>query len=159
MAEQLTPEERGAKLALIATFLGAVGMAGLWRGERRAAASVMDIALTGLASHRIGRMIAFERVAVPLREPFTETVPDDSGVDDTVVARGTGIQGVVGELLSCPTCVGTWAALGLHLGLGILPGPTRMLTTVLATAQVAELTGGVVEGLEWAARAARKRAG
>jgi hypothetical protein len=31
-------------------------------------------------------MIAFEGVAAPIREPFTETLPDSSGAGQTVVA-------------------------------------------------------------------------
>jgi hypothetical protein len=35
----------------------------------------LDLVMLGLATYRSGRLIAYERVAAPLREPVTETVP------------------------------------------------------------------------------------
>jgi hypothetical protein len=152
------PAGRALKLSLVGAFLAATGLAGS-RDRRGLAADPIDIGLTGLAAHRIGRMIAFEKVAEPLREPFTATVPDGSGADDTVVARGRGLQWALGELLSCPICVGTWAALGLSIGRLILPGPTRFVIRVLAIAGLAELNHVVVERLEWGARLDRREVG
>jgi hypothetical protein len=152
------PAGRALKLSLVGAFLATTGLAGS-RERSRLAAHPFDIALTGLAAHRIGRMIAFEKVAEPLREPFTATVPDESGADDTVVARGRGLQWALGELLSCPICVGTWAALGLSIGRLVLPGPTRFVIRVLAIAGLAELNHVVVERLEWGARVDRREVG
>lgn len=144
------------KLSLIGTFLASIAVAGATAERRLPRVDALDLAKLGLASHRIGRMIAFERVAQPIREPFTATVPDETGADETVVARGRGVQWAVGELMSCPTCVATWAALALYLGRAVLPGPTRVLVNVLAIAGVAEVAYVGVERLEWAARAARR---
>ena len=153
------PAGRALKLSLVGTFLAIAGLAG--RRDRRTSTlgDPLELGLTSLAAHRIGRMIAFEKVAEPLREPFTRTVPDESGTDDTVVARGRGLRWAVGELLSCPVCVGTWSALGLLIGRMVLPGPTRFVTRVLATAGLAELNYLAVERLEWSARADRRAAG
>lgn len=150
---------RALKLSLAAGFLAIGGLAGSHhRPTGRTAADALEIGLTGLAAHRIGRMIAFEKVAEPLREPFTATVPDSSGADDTVVARGRGVRWAIGELMSCPICVGTWAALGLSIGHMILPRPTAFITRVLAIAGLAELNYLVTERLEWAGRADRVEA-
>ena len=151
-------EGRLLKLGLIATYLGTIGLVGARVDGRRRRVSVVDIGLIGLASHRVGRIVAFERVAVPLREPFTATVPDGTGVDETVVARGRGVQWAIGELMSCPTCVASWAALMMYVGLAVVPGPTRALISVLAAAGVAEVVHNAVEQLEWGGRAARVRA-
>lgn len=148
-------EGRILKLGLIGSFLAGVTAIGSG-ATRRPDVGVVDLVLAGIASYRIGRMVAFEGVAAPVREPFTTTVPDDTGVDDTVVARGTGIRWTIGELLSCPTCVGTWSALALYAGLAIIPGPTRVLINVLAIAGIAEVAGFGAERLEWSARAARR---
>ena len=149
-------EGRLLKLSLIGTFLSSIAAAGTTAGRRLPRTDALELAKLGLASHRIGRMIAFERVAEPIRQPFTVTVPDETGADETVVARGRGIRWALGELVSCPTCVATWAALGLYLGMTFLPGPTRVLVNVLAAAGVAELAYVAVEQLEWGGRAARK---
>ena len=153
------PAGRVLKLSLAGVFLAASGLAGARGRGGNALGDPLEIGLTGLAAHRIGRMVAFEKVAEPLREPFTRTVPDESGADDTVVARGRGLQWAFGELLSCPVCVGTWAALGLSIGRMVLPGPTRFVIRVLAIAGIAELNYVAVERLEWGARASRRKAG
>lgn len=157
MTERSGPEGRALKLTLIATFLSALGVAGARRGWSDRFPNVLELGLMGMAAHRIGRMVAFEGVAEPIRAPFTATVPDDSGADDTVVAQGRGVRWVLGELMSCPTCVATWAALGLSIGRLILPGPTRFAVQVLGIAEVAELNYVAVEHLEWSSRAARRR--
>ena len=146
------------KLGLIGTFLTCIGLVGARAPNRLPPLGAIDLAVLGLASHRVGRMIAFERVAEPLREPFTSTVRDETGVDETVVARGHGVRWALGELLSCPTCVATWAAMLLYLGMTFVPGPTRVLVSVLAAAGVAEIAYVGVEHLEWSGRAARKAA-
>ena len=153
------PAGRVLKLSLASVFLAASGLAGARGRGGNALGDPLEIGLTGLAAHRIGRMVAFEKVAEPLREPFTRTVPDESGADDTVVARGRGLQWAFGELLSCPICVATWAALCLSIGRMVLPGPTRFVIRVLAIAGIAELNYVAVERLEWAARASRRKAG
>ncbi|HEX2195271.1 MAG TPA: DUF1360 domain-containing protein [Candidatus Limnocylindria bacterium] len=147
---------RVLKTGLITAFLTGVGVLG--RGPYRDTTRLTDVTLTALAAHRIGRMLAYERVAEPIREPFTATVTDASGVDETVVARGTGMRWVIGELVSCPLCVATWASLALTAGRRFLPGPTQVLVRVLAIAGLAELNYSVVERLEWSARAARRKA-
>ena len=151
-------EGRLVKLALVGAYSALTLGAGVAR-RRRDVPSVSELVVVGLASHRVGRMLAFERVGEPFREPFTATVPDESGADDTVVARGRGVRWVVGELVSCPTCVATWAALAMSLMRRFAPGPTSILIGSLATAGVAEVVNGLSERLEWTARAARRDAG
>ena len=103
-------------------------------------------------------MLAYERVAEPLRAPVTTTVPDPSGFGETVVARGDGARKAIGELL-LPCLHGTWAAAGLVYGMQLAPAPTRVLAKTLGVAGVAELILGTTEALCWQARAARSRCG
>ena len=143
------------------TFLAILGLfAG--REQRRQdqpPLSPFDFVLLGLAVFRGGRLIAYDHVAAPLREPFTETVPDSSGAGDTVEPEGHGAQRALGELLSCPICAGTWVAAGLTYGLRILPAPTRLLMTILAAAGAAEWLNASVEAMSWFGQAARREVG
>jgi hypothetical protein len=159
--EAQAKETRNAKLALIGAFLGSIATFSLMadRRESRSSANPFDIALLGLASYRIGRMLAYERVAAPLREVVTKTEADPSGFGETVVARGQGARKVLGELLSCPICISTWAAAGLVYGMQLAPVPTRVLAKTFGVAGVAELVLGTTEALTWHARAARRRCG
>src|SRR5262249_12505893 len=54
-------------------------------------------------------------------------------------ARAGRAQPALGELLSCPSCVGTWAVAGLVYGLHLAPRPTRVFLTIMSAAGVAEL--------------------
>jgi hypothetical protein len=156
--EDESARARATKLTLISVFLGIMGTfaARLVKRDADVRLRPFDLLLLGLASFRIGRMIAFEGVAAPLRAPFTETQLDGSGAGQTVVAAGDGARRVFGELMSCPICLGTWVAAGLVYGLHLLPQPTRVLLAVMSTTGVAELCYSVTEALDWNARAARR---
>jgi Protein of unknown function (DUF1360) len=151
-------QSRATKLTLIWIFLGVLGTfaARVVRRDADLQLRPFELLLLGLSSFRIGRMIAFEGVAAPLREPFTETRVDASGAGQTVVAAGHGARRVFGELLSCPICLATWVAAGLVYGLHLLPRPTRLLLAIMGTTGVAELCYSLTEALDWNARAARR---
>jgi hypothetical protein len=154
-----TRQTRAAKLTLMSIFVGVMGTfaARLVRADRDLSLRPFELLLLGLASFRVGRMIAFEGVAEPLRQPFTRVQPDASGAGQTVVAAGEGARLAIGELLSCPICIGTWVAAGLVYGLHLLPRPTRLFLTIMGTTGVAQLCYSVTEALDWNARAARRR--
>src|SRR2546423_7086854 len=128
-------QTRATKLTLISVFVGVLGtFAGRLLGrEDRLNLKPFDLLLLGLSAFRMGRMIAFEGVAAPLREPFTETRDDASGVGQTVVAAGYGWRRALGELMSCPICLWTWVAAALVYGLHLLPRPTRVLLATMST--------------------------
>ncbi len=92
-----------------------------------------------LVTFRLGRLVSFDKVTEPLRQPFTETVEDSSGVGKTVIPVGSGMRHALGELLSCPICAGTWIAAALVYGLGLVPQLTRALLTIMAAVGGAEL--------------------
>lgn len=119
----------------------------------------LDLALIGLSAYRAGRLVAYDRVTEPLRAPFTDTESDEYGAGENVVAEGEGVRKAIGELVSCPTCVGVWAAAALVYGMQVAPGPTRLALAVLATAGFAEVVDGLGEALTWAGKAERKQAG
>ena len=112
-----------------------------------------------LSAFRAGHLIAYDKVAEPLRKPFTETQHDPSGAGDTVVPKGSGTQKALGELVACPICVGTWVGAFLTYGLMFIPGPTRVLLAILSATGVAELLHGLGETLKWNGQLARNRSG
>ncbi len=151
-------EIRATKLTLVSVFLALLGtFAARLMPDRDLTPRPYELLMLGLASFRIGRMVAYEGVAEPLREPFTRTQPDASGVGQTVVARGEGVRFVLGQLMSCPICIGTWVAAGLVYGLQLVPRPTRLLLAIMSTVGAAQLCHSATEWLDWNARAARRR--
>jgi hypothetical protein len=152
-------QTRATKLTLISIFLGVLAtFAGqVVRREQDVSLRPFDLLLLGLSSFRMGRMIAFEGVAAPLREPFTDTQLDGSGAGQTVVAAGAGWRRVLGELVSCPICIGTWVAAFLVYGLHLVPRPTRVVLAIMSTTGVAQIFYSATEALDWSARAARRQ--
>jgi hypothetical protein len=152
-------ENQVTKLTLIGVFFTLLGFFSKWSADHneRLVIRPFDLLLVGLSAFRTGHMIAYERVAEPLRAPFTETVPDETGAGETVVAEGTGVRFALGELLSCPICAGTWAAAALVYGLHLAPRPTRVLLTIMSATGIAELLNSTIEALTWVAEAQRKQ--
>ncbi len=152
---------QATKLTLIGVFLALLAAFTAREASRGEDVEIrpFDLLLLGLTTFRAGRLVAYEGVAAPLRAPLTETVPDSSGVGETVVATGTGVRFALGELVSCPICVGTWAAAGLVYGLHLAPRPTRVFLAVMSTTGVAEILQCSTEAFSWMGRAARKLAG
>ena len=159
MASKPETRERATYVGLIGLFLS---LFGLFAGPIRKRGHenpirAFDVAMLSLATYRAGRLAAYDQVSAPLREPITETQPDEYGAGENVVAEGEGVRKAFGELVSCPTCVGTWVAAGLTYGMQIAPGPTRLAATMIGVAGAAEILDSAVEALTWTGKAARKQ--
>jgi hypothetical protein len=118
-----------------------------------------DLALLGLSSYRLGRMVSYDLVMEPYRSPFTETVPDPTGEGETVAPKGVGWRRAVGDLIACPICVGTWISAILVYGLEVAPRPTRTMLAIMGATGLAELLNALTEMLGWSGQANRERAG
>lgn len=166
LAERLLPnaprdeiERRGTYVALMGVFLSLFATFSTRALRGPSAVRPFDFVLLALSTFRIGRMLAYDQVAQPVREPFTQTEPDASGAGDTVVPDGRGARRALGELFSCPICTGTWVAAILTYGLHLLPGPTRVLITMMGAVGAAELLGAGTEAMSWSGAEARVRVG
>ncbi len=158
MAATHVREERMTYVSLVGLFVTLLGAFALRERDQKPAFTLdpRDLALFGLATFRAGRMVAYDRVVEPFRAPVTETVPDEYEAGENVVAEGAGAQKAIGELVSCPTCVGTWVAAGLVYGFRLAPGPTRLFAAILAVSGLSELFSAISEALSWSGKAARK---
>ncbi|HEU4322376.1 MAG TPA: DUF1360 domain-containing protein [Roseiflexaceae bacterium] len=152
--------ERVTYLGLIGLFSSLFAAFEMVRRDREErAVGPFDMLMLGVAVYRMGRLIAYDRVTEPLRAVFTRTEPHPSGADMMVVARGRGVRKALGELLSCPSCAGMWAAALLVYGLGLAPRPTRTLLAIVGASGTAELINAAVEALTWQSQAERQIAG
>jgi hypothetical protein len=132
----------GAYAGLVTGFLGAgtaLVAAARHRGARdRLAAG--DIVLAAVAVHRLSRVVTKDRVTSVLRAPFTEYEgPGAPGEVEEHARRSSGPALALGQLLTCPYCIGEWAALGMTAGFTFAPRATRALATVLTIAAAADL--------------------
>ena len=168
MPDRLTrkdKEEYATKLTLLGVFVSIfAAFTHHYQEQRRGRAqrpiSPMDLVLLGLSTLRLGRMVSYDLVTEPLRQPFTKTVPDPTGAGDTVEPReGSGFQRSLGQLIACPICTGTWVAAGLVYFFYSLPGPSRIFMTMMGTTGLAEILNALVENWSWSGQLARVRAG
>jgi hypothetical protein len=89
-----------------------------------------DLALLTVASHKASRMIAKDRVATPLRAPFTRYEGEGGPGEVSEQPRGGGLRRAVGELLVCPYCLGMWTSAAFVAGLLVAPRFTRTVASV-----------------------------
>jgi hypothetical protein len=68
--------------------------------------SYADLVLLGLATHKISRIIAKDRVTSPLRAPFTEYEEPAGENEVKEKVRGQGLQRAIGDLGDMPLVLG-----------------------------------------------------
>lgn len=102
---------------------------------------VLDLFLLGLAAARVSDIISTDDIMQWLREPFIEVDQEEIAGQEvqTRRGRGHGFRRVLGDLLSCPWCVGVWVAAGLTYALIIFPRFTWLFILIMAIAEVGSL--------------------
>lgn len=140
-----------AYAALIGAFNGL--FAGfLWLATRRRRelperVSLGDVLLLGVATHKLSRLIAKDRVTSVLRAPFAEYQGSASGAEVDEKPRGHGARLAIGELITCPYCLAQWVAACLGYGLMLRPRATRFVMGVFSAVALAELLHRAHEAL------------
>jgi Protein of unknown function (DUF1360) len=125
-------------LALMSVYstatLGAAGLARLLGRSAPRRLAPWDVAQLAIATHYVSRLVAKDPVTSPLRAPFTryEGLSAPSELDEEVRAHGLGHS--VGELLTCPMCLGQWVATAFCAGLVLAPVPTRLALATFTAA-------------------------
>lgn len=143
----------GSRLVLSSSFAAAFTLFLGWR--RRSgrglpeAIGVRDLLLIAGASFKLGRLITKSKVAAPLRAPFTELQGEgDAPGEVDEKPRGSGPREAIGELLTCPFCLGVWTASGLAAGLVMVPRETRLIASILTTVGISDFLQGAYAALE-----------
>ncbi|HEY1833708.1 MAG TPA: DUF1360 domain-containing protein [Solirubrobacteraceae bacterium] len=97
-----------------------------------------DLVLVGVASHKLSRLLAKDKVTSFLRAPFTRFQEASGHGEVEEQACGHGVRFVVGELLICPYCLSQWVATALTLGMLASPRLTRQLCSVFVAHTVSD---------------------
>lgn len=110
-----------------------------------------DILLLGIATHKTSRLLTREKIARPLRAPFTEVkgkgdLPRE--LDEAPREEGSTVRRAAAELLVCPYCLSQWIATTLTVGLAVAPRQTRFVAGILATVTVADFLQPAYRALE-----------
>ncbi|MEN3362632.1 MAG: hypothetical protein V7637_6614 [Mycobacteriales bacterium] len=111
-----------------------------------------DLAVLGVATHKLSRLISKDTVTAPLRAPFTEYEgPQGEGELSERVRGGIGPRHALGELLTCPFCLAQWVATGFAAGLVFAPRATRLAGSTFAMVAVSDALQNVYAALQRAA--------
>ena len=115
------------------------------------APAVGDLLLLGVATHKLARLITKDAVTSPLRAPFVR-LKDSAGEGEVEEEpRGEGMQKALGDLVTCPYCIGVWIATPLWFGMLLAPRLTRFVAGVLVTVTGADFMHRVyVKAKSWA---------
>ena len=91
-----------------------------------------DLALLAVATHKLSRQLAKDPVTSPIRAPFTRYAGTSAEAELDEEVRGAGMRKGLGELVSCPFCLGQWVATIGVFGLIVVPRSTRAAASVFA---------------------------
>ncbi len=112
------------------TFTGALAAAHRHAGGLPERVAVTDIVLMGVATHKVTRLLAKDRVTSFLRAPFAEYQDRAGHGELEEKARGRGLRLATGELLIYPYCLAQWVVGGFAVGLVAAPRLTRLLAAM-----------------------------
>ena len=111
-------------------FTAALAAASRGGRELPGAVSAQDVVLTAVATHKVSRLLAKDRVTSFVRAPFTEYQEATGHGEVEEAARGRGLRRATGELLVCPYCLGQSVAGAFTVGHVAAPRLTRLLTAM-----------------------------
>jgi hypothetical protein len=130
----------GGYAVLLVAWAAGFGAAGVRLARRRAIPHVRgaDLALLGIATHKITRIVTKDWVTAPLRAPFT-TYRESAGSGEVrEKSRGTGLRRAVGDLLTCEYCTGPWVAGALVAAWGNAPRVARAFASLFAAVAISD---------------------
>src|SRR5437762_4706390 len=119
----------GAYGAMITGIAGFLDVTGHSLPERLA---WQDLALIAVATHKLSRQLAKDPVTSPLRAAFTRYTGTSGEAEVAEEVRGRGMRKALGELVTCPFCLGQWVATVGVFGLLVAPRPTRAIASIFA---------------------------
>jgi hypothetical protein len=130
--EQLLAEY-AAMLAFYLTAVAVLTGAAIEQKRLPKRFSLLDLSLLGIATHKLSRIVAKDRITGVLRAPFVNYIRSAGAGEVEEEPRGHGIQRGIGNLISCPYCIAPWCATALAFGFVFAPRVTRFFAGILAS--------------------------
>ena len=121
---------------LLGFYLASVAvLTGIAAGQKRLPRkfSALDLALLGIATHKLSRIVSKDRITSILRAPFVNYIRSAGAGEVEEEPRGRGFQRGIGHLVSCPYCMAPWCATALAFGLVFAPRMTRFVAGILVS--------------------------
>jgi hypothetical protein len=132
--KDVDPAAYGAFIAVYSSAVAAY--AALYRRSGRRlpeGPTAGDMALLGAATFKLARLIAKDKVTSFLRFPFTRYKSNAPAAEVNEEPQGQGFRRRIGEMISCPFCVGQWAGTAL-MGIYLLNPPAGRAVAGLLSA-------------------------
>lgn len=134
-----------APLASYAGFIGIFNLAfagslvaARLAGRTLPTLSAGDIALFGVGTHKLSRLLAKDKVTAAVRAPFSEYEDKGGPAEVKERPRGEGPRRAIGELVTCPYCLDQWVAAGFAVSAIFAPRASRLTAGVFAVAAIAD---------------------
>lgn len=90
-----------------------------------------DVGLIALSSYKLARVVTKDEVTAFVRAPVTED-------PDATQPKREGMARALGELLTCPYCIGLWISSGLSYSHVLFPRETRFFTAIFGSYAVTD---------------------
>jgi hypothetical protein len=135
--------------ALIGANVAVVGGALAYAARRQRLPEhlpVADLVLGAVATFKVSRLLTRSSVASPIRAPFTRYEGVTGPAELAEQVRGPGLKHAMGELLTCPYCMGHWVASAYVVGLVTRPRMTRAIAEIFAIEAAAEQLQALTAG-------------
>jgi hypothetical protein len=97
-----------------------------------------DLLLAGAATYKLSRLLAKDKVTSFVRAPFTEHRDQGGSGEVEEEPRGYGVRRAIGELLTCPYCLGVWVASGWGIALVAAPRASRLACFTLTALGISD---------------------
>ena len=137
-SEEALLVEYGIAMTLFFSAVAALTAAANTRDALPKKIKLLDLLLVGVATHKLTRLLGKERITGALRAPFVHYKGSAGSGEVEEEPRGRGFQRAVGELVSCPYCLGPWCAAALGFGMVFAPRTTRFLASILGTVTISD---------------------
>jgi Protein of unknown function (DUF1360) len=98
-----------------------------------------DLAIAAIATQRTSRLITKDAVTSVLRSPVASYGDSEAPGETNDQPRGTGPRRAVGELLTCPFCIGQWVGTAWVAGLAFAPRATRWAAAAMSVVAAADV--------------------
>jgi hypothetical protein len=98
----------------------------------------LDLIVLGIATHKLSRIVSKSRITGAIRAPFVHYICSCGAGEVDEEPRGRGLQRAVGELISCPYCMGPWSAAALGFGMMFAPRVTKLFASILVGVAVSD---------------------
>jgi Protein of unknown function (DUF1360) len=99
---------------------------------------LLDLALLGMATHKLSRIVSKDRITSILRAPFVSYIRSAGAGEVEEEPRGRGIQRGIGHLISCPYCMAPWSATALAFGFVFAPRVARFFAGILTVVAMSD---------------------